>query len=395
MWCDSIEELPDEIGDLKELRLLDVTGCVLLRRIPVNLIARLKKLEELLIGNFSFVEWDVVGCDSTEGMNASLTELNSLSHLAVLSLKIPKVECIPRDFVFPRLLKYDIVLGNEFTETEYPTSTRLYLGGISATSLNAKTCEQLFPTVSQIGFSNVEGLENIVLSSDQMTTHGNGSQKDFFQRLEHVEVRECGDIRTLFPAKWRQALKNLRSVEIDYCESLKEVFELGEADEGINEEKELPLLSSLTELQLSRLPELKCIWKGPTRHVSLQSLIHLKLKSLDKLTFIFTPSLAQSLIHLETLRIGECRELKRLIREKDNDDENNQILSGSDLQSSCFPNLCRLEISRCNKLKSLFPVAMASGLKKLQVLEVKESSQLLEVFGQDDHHQPSIPFSLC
>jgi hypothetical protein len=287
------------------------------------------------------------------------------------------------------------VLGNEFTETEYPTSTRLYLGGISATSLNAKTCEQLFPTVSQIGFSNVEGLENIVLSSDQMTTHGNGSQKDFFQRLEHVEVRECGDIRTLFPAKWRQALKNIRSVEIDYCESLKEVFELGEADEGINEEKELPLLSSLTELQLSRLPELKCIWKGPTRHVSLQSLIHLKLKSLDKLTFIFTPSLAQSLIHLETLRIGECRELKRLIREKDNDDENNQILSGSDLQSSCFPNLCRLEISRCNKLKSLFPVAMASGLKKLQVLEVKESSQLLEVFGQDDHHQPSIPFSLC
>jgi hypothetical protein len=228
-----------------------------------------------------------------------------------------------------------------------------------------------------------------------MTTHGHGSQKDFLQRLEHVEVRECGDIRTLFPAKWRQALKNLRSVEIDYCESLKEVFELGEADEGINEEKELPLLSSLTELQLSRLPELKCIWKGPTRHVSLQSLIHLKLKSLDKLTFIFTPSLAQSLIHLETLRIGECRELKRLIREKDNDDENNQILSGSDLQSSCFPNLCRLEISRCNKLKSLFPVAMASGLKKLQVLEVKESSQLLEVFGQDDHHQPSVPFSLC
>jgi disease resistance protein RPS2 len=118
-----------------------------------------------------------------------------------------------------------------------------------------------------------------------MTTHGHGSQKDFFQRLEHVEVRECGDIRTLFPAKWRQALKNLRSVEIYYCESLKEVFELGEADEGINEEKEL---SFLTELQLSWLPELKYIWKGPTRHGSLQSLIHLELSFLYKLTFIFT-----------------------------------------------------------------------------------------------------------
>jgi len=99
--CSSIEELPDEIGELKELRLLDVRGCQRLRRIPVNLIGRLKKLEELLIGDGSFEGWEVVGCDSTGGMNASLTELNSLSQLAVLSLRIPKVECIPRDFVFP------------------------------------------------------------------------------------------------------------------------------------------------------------------------------------------------------------------------------------------------------------------------------------------------------
>jgi hypothetical protein len=74
---------------------------------------------------------------------------------------------------------------------------------------------------------------------------------------------------------------------------------------------------------------------------------------------------------------------------KDNDDENDQIFSGSDLQSACFPNLCRLEIRGCNKLKSLFPVAMASGLKKLQELKVSESSQLLAVFGQDDHASPA------
>jgi hypothetical protein len=217
MWCSSVEELPDEIGELKELRLLDVTGCENLRRIPVNLIGRLKKLEELLIGDTSFNGWDVVGCDSTEGMNASLTELNSLSHLAVLSLKIPKVECIPIDFVFPRLLKYDIVFGDRdyYSEIVYPTSKSLYLGDISAASLNAKTFEQLFPTVSLIGFCNVEGLENIVLSSDQMTIHGHGSQKDFLQRLEDVHVVDCGDIRTLFPAKWRHALKNLRRVKIE------------------------------------------------------------------------------------------------------------------------------------------------------------------------------------
>uniref|UniRef100_A0A6N2LIS6 Uncharacterized protein n=1 Tax=Salix viminalis TaxID=40686 RepID=A0A6N2LIS6_SALVM len=530
MWCDFLEELPDEIGELKELRLLDVSDCNSLRRIPVNLIGRLKKLEELLIGGSSFTGWDAVGCDSTGGMNASLTELNLLSHLAVLSLRIPRVECIPRDFVFPRLLKYDIMLGNGYLYAGHPTSTRL-------------------------------------------------------------KVESCRDIHTLFPAKWRQALNNLTSVEIAHCESLEEVFELGEAEEGINEEKELRLLSSLTRLELTWLPELKCIWKGPTRHVSLQSLVHLELLGLNKLTFIFTPHLAQSLVHLETLQIDYCSGLKHLIGEKDdereiipeslgfpklktlsiggcykleyvfrvsvspsllnledmriefganlkqifyygegdalardgiinfpqqrelpslkvlaidghkklgdllaqlqvrrhtnlreihisdckgaqelmqvgrtghelsllsleelrlrslpdmrciwkglvlshlttlkvfdchklthvftdsmvaslvqlqflrisdceeleqiiakdNDDEKDQILSGSDLQSLCFPNLCKVEIDGCNKLRSLFPVAMASGLPKLESLDVQDSSQLLGVFGQDDDASP-------
>ncbi|KAJ6313841.1 hypothetical protein OIU78_017480 [Salix suchowensis] len=558
IMCYFLEELPDEIEELKEIRLLDVTGCESLGRIPVNLIGRLKKLEELLIGDSSFKGWGVVGGDSTGGMNASLTELNLLSHLAVLSLKIPRVECIPRDFVFPRLLKYEILLGDRYSRTKQPTSTRLCLRDISAASLNAKTFEHLFPTVSQIDFGNVEGLESIALSSDQMTSHGHGSQKDFLQRLEDVKVNRCRDILTLFPAKWRQALNNLTSVEIENCESLEEVFELGEAEEGINEEKELRLLSSLTRLELIWLPELKCIWKGPTRYVSLHSLVHLELRCLNKLTFIFTPHLAQSLVHLEKLQIGYCSGLKHLIGEKDDEreiipeslgfpklktlsisdcdqleyvfpvsvspsllnledifcanlrqifysgedaltrdgvinfpqlrklylssgcsffgpknftaqlpslqvlyiegheklgdllaqlqghtnlreihitnckgaqelmqvgrtghelslltwfaslgqlqfleifaceeleqiianDEKDKILCGSDLQSLCFPNLCKVEITRCNKLRSLFPVAMASGLPKLKSLDVEDSSQLLGVFGQDDDASP-------
>jgi hypothetical protein len=94
-----------------------------------------------------------------------------------------------------------------------------------------------------------------------------------------------------------------------------------------------------------------------------------------------------SLLQLQVLDISNCEELEQIIA-KDNNDEKHQILSESDLQSSCFPNLGRLEISRCNKLKSLFPVAMASGLKRLRRLEVKESSQLLGVFGQDDYASP-------
>ncbi|XP_052304423.1 uncharacterized protein LOC18096055 isoform X6 [Populus trichocarpa] len=368
MWCLSIEELPDEIGDLKELRLLDVTGCRRLRRIPVNLIGRLKKLEELLIGDCSFDGWDVVGCDSTGGMNASLTELNSLSNLAVLSLKIPEVESIPRDFVFPGLLKYDIIIGNynPFIRDPvgYPTSTRLHLDNTSATSLNAKISEQLFPTVSQIVFRRVEGLKNIVLLSDHKQQNG------FFQRLEFVEVWHCGDICTLFPAKVLQVLKNLRSVKINGCKSLEEVFEL---DDESNVEDELPLLSSLTRLELEMLPELKCIWKGPTRHVSLQSLIHLNLNRLHKLTFIFTPSLAQSLPRLEKLEIRNCLELKHVLREEDDEWE---IIP----ESLGFPKLKTLYIFACAELEYVFPVTVSPSLQNLEEIRIDNANNLKQIF---------------
>jgi len=132
------------------------------------------------------------------------------------------------------------------------------------------------------------------------------------------------------------------------------------------------------------VPDLRCIWKG----LVLSHLTSLRVYNCKRLTRVFTHNMIASLLQLQVLEISNCEELEQIIA-KDSDDENDQILSGSDLQSSCFPNLRRLEISRCNKLKSLFPVAMASGLKKLYTLVVSESSQLLGVFGQDDHASPA------
>jgi len=214
-------------------------------------------------------------------------------------------------------------------------STRLMLAG---TSLNAKTFEQLF-----------------------------------LHKLESVEVRDCGDVFTLFPARLRQGLKNLKEVIVDSCESVEEVFELGEADEGSSGEKELPLLSSLTKLQLSRLPEIKCIWKGPTEHVSLQSLARLYLNSLNKLTFIFTPSLAQSLPKLERLDIRDCSELKHIIREEDGERE---IIP----ESPCFPKLKTIIIKECGKLEYVLPVFVYPSLLNLEEMEIFKAHNLKQIF---------------
>ncbi|KAL9366268.1 hypothetical protein Peur_037467 [Populus x canadensis] len=225
-----------------------------------------------------------------------------------------------------------------------------------------------------------------------MAVHG--QQNGFLQRLGFVRVTDCGDVRAPFPAKLLRALNNLRlQLSISTCKSLEEVFELGEPDEGSSEEKELPLLSSLTELRLSCLPELKCIWKGPSRHVSLQSLNRLNLESLNKLTFIFTPSLARSLPKLESLSISKCGQLQHIIREEAGEreiipespgekDDAREITTGS----LCFPKLRSLSISYCGKLKYVFPVSVSPSLLNLEEMEIDFADNVKHIFytGEGD-----------
>ena len=175
---------------------------------------------------------------------------------------------------------------------------------------------------------------------------------------------------------------NLKKISIKNMEGVQDLMQVGCLVTNRRGGHELSLLS-LETLHLNLLPDLRCIWKG-----LMPSLTTLEVKNCDRLTHVFTTNMIASLVQLNVLEISNCEELEQIIA-KDNEDENNQIFSGSDLQSSCFPNLCRLEITGCNKLKSLFPVAMASGLKRLQILKVKESSQLLGVFRQDDHASPA------
>jgi hypothetical protein len=100
---------------------------------------------------------------------------------------------------------------------------------------------------------------------------------------------------------------------------------------------------------------------------------------LDKLTFIFTPSLAQSLIHLETLQIEHCGGLKRLIRKKD---DKREIIP----ESLGFPKLKTLSIRGCRYLEHVFPVSVSPSLQNLEEMEIDFADNLKQVFysGEGD-----------
>jgi disease resistance protein RPS2 len=88
-------DLPKEIGQLTNLRMLNLTNCSRLKFIPANLISSLTCLEELYMGN-CFINWAVKG-RTDQSKNASLDELGNLSHLTALDITIQDASVWPRN----------------------------------------------------------------------------------------------------------------------------------------------------------------------------------------------------------------------------------------------------------------------------------------------------------
>ncbi|CAK7338452.1 unnamed protein product [Dovyalis caffra] len=309
--CYSSEELPEEIGELESVRLMDLTGCTGLRRIHVNLIGRLKKLEELLIGSKSFMKWGVGGT-SRGGMNASLTELNSLSHLSVLSLRIPETKYIPRDFVFPKLLKYEILIGGD-TCLRCQTSTILAFDSISITSLNAKTFEQLFPSVDQVSHEekvllllSLTDLKLVSLSTLKYTWKG-PTRHESLQSLTYLKLWHLCQLKFIFTPSLAQSLPQLETLEIKDCSELEHII----TSKDDNYEGEI-------------IPNSICFLKLKTLFVCI----------CEKLEYVFPLSVAPSLLNLEELHIVSADKLKKyLVVEKEK--IHPQLM---EMASSCFLN---------------------------------------------------------
>ncbi|XVE61131.1 hypothetical protein DITRI_Ditri06bG0015000 [Diplodiscus trichospermus] len=406
-----INELTLQLAELSGLRLLDISSCGMLDRIPLNLLPRLLSLEELYIDYPSFEQWTTEE-KTTDGSNASLSELNRLPHLNALTLCV-RSKCLSKYFVFPNLERYAILV-NKWQHDQYPTSKTLK---IKESSLDAFT--KLLLTVEDLSLDSITGYKNLVPALDRRglqkltflelqdckdikclidTTqlHAptpaflnlkkltmskmvsfkqlcNGPPpKEFLLNLEELAITNCMDMISAVPG-----VQNIRRVTIKDCHQLQVVFEMENLLHS-EQENEPQWLSKLTCLELELLPELWCIWKGPTHHVRLQSLQVVKVQHCGRLISLVSPSIAHSLVHLEQLEILHCPELKLVISEFEEDDE---ISQNSFPHPLCLPKLTTIKIIDCPRLKYVFPMSMTEGLPRLKSLCITDSSQLEQIFS--------------
>ena len=175
-----IMELPGEIRNLSGLKLLDLSECSTLQRIPTEILPSLSRLEELYMKGV-FIKWEPSE-GNREGVNPNLAELISLSHhLMALEVCVPNIEVLPKDLLFKnQIIKFQIFASEEgmyrdhfdlngFRErTGYIFQNSLALGRFVASDIaESRMLRQLLQISEIIKLIEIKDLKNILNELDQ------------------------------------------------------------------------------------------------------------------------------------------------------------------------------------------------------------------------------------
>ncbi|KAA3453080.1 putative disease resistance protein [Gossypium australe] len=305
----NITELPIEAGDLEKLRLLDLSNCYILRRIAPNLIRRLSNLEELYLHGCRLLHW-AIGNSTRRGRYSSLSELNLLPKLVVISLDISSKH-LPDGFVFRRLWSFDFRIG---IKRGRPFQKRVLETCPISRSLridkSVDACKQLFEDVESLELNGVEGHPNLIPSLDLG-----------FSKLTSLDLGRCRSMQCLIDASKQQVpittLCNLRKLSLSYMFDLEEMCNAPQP-QGFLQKLEEVIVSDCGQMQvLFPIAELRSIeQEGPSCHLSLQSLKIVQIVGCDNLKYIFPMLVANSLGQLHTLKIKSCSQLEDIIQDR-------------------------------------------------------------------------------
>ncbi|KAL4319709.1 hypothetical protein GQ457_18G000320 [Hibiscus cannabinus] len=233
LFYTNIDEIPENLVELPSLKSLYLSHDEERRIIsfPLALWSRLSSLQELHVMSEN---------------NVNLMELNSLSDLTSLSLRVSANRYVGEDFIFPKLERYVIVFNKHLDVWQ----------GLTFRTLEIKSLSSSLSAFKNL-FHNVEIL-----------------------RLEQV-----------------QKLTSLPLIKS-------------------RDEEEPQLFSNLIFLNLKSLPQLESIWElQPSCHViaSFRNLKVVTIENCHKLKVIFSPCIAQSMVHLQQLCVFSCEGLEQVI----------------------------------------------------------------------------------
>ncbi|XP_044477962.1 probable disease resistance protein At4g27220 [Mangifera indica] len=141
-----IEQFPTELGQLTQLRLLDLSCCERLEVIAPNMISQLTNLEEFYIKGCP-IKWK----------DGVLNELKLLSNLTSLELDIEDNNVLPKTFISKELKRYKITIGDKYYKDPGSKYLRILEFAYNSSISLKELCE----------VKNVEVLQMVKSSGDE------------------------------------------------------------------------------------------------------------------------------------------------------------------------------------------------------------------------------------
>ncbi|KAK2991447.1 hypothetical protein RJ640_012055 [Escallonia rubra] len=389
--------LPTEIGQLSNLRLLDLRCTYGSFRIPSIVFSSLNKLEELYVGYY-FRKSDISYED-----HAIISNLNLLSSLKTLQIWLPDelLRSIHKT-CFNNLTRFELsvyredmmqsstmlrnVWGHQFQNRV--TLDRMFMQDLHAT----KVCALLRQT--EVLYLRVPDLKNLVEELEQ----------EGFVKLKSLQMSSCSEVKYLLDAKGsipRSTFINLEELELEGMDSLKEICCGNLPAESFGR---------LEVVRLYRLPALGHLWKAPIQPPSLSNLKFLTVRYCDALSSLFQKSVAKCLVQIEDLNVFSCNMMKELVSKEIGDEHSEKIEFPKlkFLMLSCLPKLRTfynpdsvinkqpflnqqvllpsmetLDIAALDNLVQIFGAQVQGSLHKLRVMRLNNCDKLLNVAVSD------------
>ncbi|GAU18661.1 hypothetical protein TSUD_124940 [Trifolium subterraneum] len=265
----------------------------------------------------------------------------------------------------------------------------------------------VFPKLKELNVEDCEKLEYIFghINASNDNDQNNNEIQLHLPALKSLELSRLESLIGLCPKRYHTTFPPLKVLELRYCSqdsttfkqfsgnmehflALEDLKVSGSNVESIlclNEESEREINLGLQLIALVNLPMMIYLFEGPKNAFLLKNLKRIAISRCEKLEIVFSTSILRCLSQLSHLKIEECNELKHIIEE--DDDIENQGISNCMSSKTYFPVLKILAVVKCNKLKSVFPISMSKELPELNFMFIGEANELKEIFkgvGGDD-----------
>ncbi|KAI4356279.1 hypothetical protein L6164_000312 [Bauhinia variegata] len=209
----------------------------------------------------------------------------------------------------------------------------------------------VFPNLEQMIIADMPKLNTIWGLLQQLPPNS-------FGKLTEIRITNCEGFSKGLPLSLLKSLNKLQVLKLQSCNSLREVFDLEEETDVHEDQTPRVPKSSLEVLSLDSLPNLKQLWnKDPRGILDFQSLSEIHVMKCESVKYLFSVSVAKSLMQLEVLSIKCCARLEHTVAGEEGTDTSISFV---------FPEVTSLKLWDLPKLKGFYPGRFTTEWPSLQ-----------------------------